>query len=258
MTRTKSEIGGILGTTLIHLAIVLYLILFGFERNVPTQEVGLVVNFGNVDEAAGLFEPSNYTPPKPRSETPTPAVSASPKKLITQDQESTVSLAEKKKKETSRHDIPNQHLQIKQQQQAKEISNQAAKAFEKASSKNTSQGLESFGSGNQGSQNGNADASGSATKGGDGYGNFSLTGRTLEGALPHPSYTIQEEGIVVIRITVNPQGNVTAASVSLQGTNTDNSTLRNAALLAAKQARFNTIEGTQQQSGTITYRFRLK
>ena len=78
------------------------------------------------------------------------------------------------------------------------------------------------------------------------------------GALPRPGYSIEAEGVVVVRITVNTQGKVIAASVDLSGTDTDNMELRNAAINAAKQATFNAIEGNQNQSGTITYRFRLR
>ena len=268
MTLTKSKNLGILGTVLIHALLILYLLAFGFHKKESTAEEGLLVNFGNVDEASGLFEPAgeiamNNTEATPASE-PSPAPKAD-QKMITQDQETSVSLSEKKKvteelrknKEAEQIRIREQKIQTEQNRKAAAIRNQAASAFGTSAGKGSSQGRALSGTGNQGVPTGDIRSTNTAG-GGTGYGHFSLNGRNLDGGLPHPSYSIQEEGIVVVQIIVSPKGNVTAASVALQGTNTDNATLRSAALSAAKQARFNAIAGSQVQSGTITYRFRLK
>ena len=91
-----------------------------------------------------------------------------------------------------------------------------------------------------------------------GYGTFDLGGRSLgTGSLPKPVYNVQEEGRVVVNITVNPAGQVISTSISPQ-TNTVNSALRKAAEDAAKKARFNTIDGVNNQTGTITYYFNLR
>ncbi len=68
---------------------------------------------------------------------------------------------------------------------------------------------------------------------------------------------MQEEGKVVVAITVNPAGYVIATSIDRQ-TNTVNPALRKAAEEAAKKARFNEVEGLNNQTGTITYYFNLK
>ena len=52
-----------------------------------------------------------------------------------------------------------------------------------------------------------------------------------------------------------PKPQTYAASVRK---NTVNSVLRKAAEDAAKKARFNTVEGVNNQTGTITYYFNLK
>lgn len=45
-----------------------------------------------------------------------------------------------------------------------------------------------------------------------GYGTFNLGGRSIgEGGLPRPAYNVQEEGRVVVSITVNPAGQVIAS-----------------------------------------------
>ena len=89
-------------------------------------------------------------------------------------------------------------------------------------------------------------------------GTFDLNGRSLSGeGLPSPVNTVQSEGRVVVTITVNPSGQVVATSINLR-TNTSDPKLRKAAEDAAKCARFNSINGVDNQMGTITYYFKLQ
>ena len=89
-------------------------------------------------------------------------------------------------------------------------------------------------------------------------GTFDLNGRSLSGdGLPRPVNTVQEEGRVVVTITVNPDGQVVGTSINLR-TNTSNPELRKAAEDAAKRARFNKIDAVDNQTGTITYYFKLR
>ena len=82
-----------------------------------------------------------------------------------------------------------------------------------------------------------------ANEGVGGYGSFNLNGRSIgAGGLPRPAYTIQEEGRIVINITVDPKGNVIFAEVG-RGTNIDNASMRKSALDAARKAKFNSISG---------------
>jgi TonB family protein len=75
------------------------------------------------------------------------------------------------------------------------------------------------------------------------------------GGLPRPEDRIAEAGTIVINITVDPRGDVIRAEIG-RGTNIDNPIMRTGALDAAKRAKFNSIQGTNNQSGTITYRYR--
>ena len=130
-------------------------------------------------------------------------------------------------------------------------------AFGKGSKMDVNQGTTAAGTGVEGSHNGNS-AQG-AKEGMGGYGTFDLGGRSLgEGGLPRPVYNVQEEGRVVVTITVNPAGLVIDATINLNQTKTMSSALRQAALNAAKKARFNTVSGLNNQIGTITYFFNLK
>lgn len=104
----------------------------------------------------------------------------------------------------------------------------------------------------QGSVNGNS-ATG-ASRGNAGYGKYDLGGRGIVGSLPKPSFNVNASGTVVVRITVNSNGEVISATPTT-GTTTADQTLRNTALNAAKKARFKTAEGAGNQVGTITYFF---
>ena len=90
-----------------------------------------------------------------------------------------------------------------------------------------------------------------------GYGTWDLGGRDLLGAFPKPSYSITEEGRVVVTITVDPEGNVIDTRINNR-TNTTSMQLRSAAEEAARKTKFNAINGDKNQTGTITYYFQLK
>ena len=138
---------------------------------------------------------------------------------------------------------------------AQAAANKIAGAFGKGS-KMGDKGTSAAGTGIEGSPTGNSD-SGSPT-GTGGYGTFDLNGRSLgPGGLPKPVYNVQDEGRVVVTIVVNPAGQVISTSINKR-TNTVNPALRKAAEEAAREARFNTVSGVNNQSGTITYYFKLK
>ncbi|SMO77034.1 TolA protein [Saccharicrinis carchari] len=148
--------------------------------------------------------------------------------------------------------------QEEQQRIADEARSKVGSAFGKSNSNSTSEG-EAGGQGNQGYVTGDAN---SKNRTGSGLGNsgsgFSLTGRSLVGSLPQPGYSIQEEGIIVVQVTVDKYGKVVAAEYQLKGSTTQNSTLKKAAIEAAKKARFNSDpNATAFQKGTITYHFEL-
>ena len=90
------------------------------------------------------------------------------------------------------------------------------------------------------------------------YGTWDLGGRDMLGELPRPAYDgIQEEGRVVVAITVDPDGNVVGTRIHNR-TNTANLQLRNAAEEAARRTKFNAVNIADNQTGTITYYFKLK
>ena len=149
-----------------------------------------------------------------------------------------------------------------EQQKIAEINSRASSAFGSggagtSDSKSTGQGV-SFPGGNQGSPTGSANSDNYGDGGGQGNGiSFSLAGRSAQ-SLPKPTYPGNEEGVVVVKVTVNKYGKTTSAEPGARGSTTYNAQLLNAAKQAALKARFNVDEKAPAfQQGTITYRFVL-
>ncbi|MDD4109466.1 MAG: hypothetical protein PHH93_12180 [Prolixibacteraceae bacterium] len=120
----------------------------------------------------------------------------------------------------------------------------------------------SFPGGNQGAPAGDPNA-GTYGPGGSGSGDqgtgvsYSLSGRNARN-LPKPVYPGNDEGLVVVNITVDKYGNVTAAEPGVRGTTIMNQSFWNEAKKAALKAKFNVDEDAPAfQQGTISYRFKL-
>ena len=285
MRLNKDDIYSLIGTFAFHGALLALLWFTVLRTEVPEEDGGVLVNFGNVDAAAGMFEPK-YTGVEPPQETttppppePEPQVETPKQEMITQDLEESVNLeqeakkkaeekrkqeeAEKKRKEAAeqeriRKEKEAEAKRLAEEQRKKEqaISNKVAGAFGIGNAAGNSQGDAATGTGNQGSPFGNSDHG--ANEGVGGYGSFNLNGRSIgAGGLPRPAYTVQEEGRIVVNITVDPKGNVIFAEVG-RGTNIDNASMRKSALEAARKAKFNPISGANNQSGTITYVYKFK
>lgn len=153
-------------------------------------------------------------------------------------------------------------LAAAEQRKAGEINNLAKNAFGgggkgNEGSKSTSQGV-TYGSGNQGTAQGTVGAAKYGSGGGIGDGiSANLDGRSAL-SLPKPYYPGNEQGIVVVQVTVDKNGRVTKAEAGFKGSNTADPDLISAAKKAALQAKFNVdASAPAYQVGTITYRFVL-
>ena len=86
-----------------------------------------------------------------------------------------------------------------------------------------------------------------------------LAGRTQNGSLPRPSYSVQKDGKVVVDIWVDNYGIVQKAVPGAEGTTVTDKDLWNEARKAAMKASFNmSADAPALQKGTITYIFKLK
>jgi len=120
--------------------------------------------------------------------------------------------------------------------------------------------------GNEGSPDGNPDTHGKGGTGhnpdGLGHGNgpggsgFSLKGRKI--LVPPPKVSDgKEEGIVVVYITVDKQGNVIDADPTGKGTTTSSGVLKSKARQAALQAKFSPDDKFETQRGSIVFKFQF-
>jgi TonB family protein len=186
------------------------------------------------------IENAPQTQPQPQVDEP----------LITQPDEPTVDMP-------TAEELEAQKRAEAERQAAERAAQQMASAFGKgfemgSKGEATEQPVE----GTQGSETGVSEAEKAVGIGVQGT--FDLNGRSLSGeGLPRPINTVQAEGRVVVTITVNPAGEVIATSINLR-TNTPDPQLRKAAEDAARRAKFNATDGIDNQTGTITYYFKLR
>ena len=227
------------------------------ESGVPV----MLGNMGNLDTDYEFTEVNSMPAPAPAA-IPTP-VAPQAEPAITQNLEETVAIesGEKEKPvkpvETPKQPTPEEIRAEQERQAAEQANNLLASAFGRSSTlqASTSQENTSETQGTPGSTEGNS-TQGKPTGVGS-YGTWDLGGRDMVGELPRPAYSIQEEGRVVVTITVDPDGNVVDTRINNR-TNTTNLQLRQAAEQAAKRTKFNAIGGENNQTGTITYYFKLK
>ena len=257
---------GLAGTILFHGMLLILLLYLAFRTPLPLPaEQGILVDFGNSATGSGNIEPrmSDPAPMQPRRETP-PA-SQPEEQILTQDMDETVALPEKPKipeKETSKEPQKETQKETQLVEQPKSVERTVdARAMYPGrgneASTATNQG-EADGQGNQGVTTGAPDVH-AYGEGGDAAGNkWGLSGRGLVGRLPLPTYDVNEDGIVVVTITVDKDGNVTRAAAGAKGTTTLNKMLHDAAEKAARQAKFTRNPNAIEQTGTITYIFKLQ
>jgi TonB family protein len=266
------------------LALLIIFVTFRFEIPEPTEE-GLLVNFGFDETGDGMFEPA----PEPVSSPPPPPSAgdeAAEEAILTQEFEEAV---EVKKKEPSPEELRRQAEARAAEQKRREeaeaerrrIEQETAERLKReeeqrradaararvsgalSNTKNTgttgqSQGT-AGGQGNQGVESGTPDATNYGDGGGDGNSTikYDLGGRGAL-SLVRPPYDIQEEGVVVVAITVDRSGRVTDATPGIKGSTTLSESLLKIAKEAALKTRFESKNDAPViQKGTITYIFKL-
>lgn len=266
--KQKGKYVGVCGALFVHLCLLLLLFLVGFTIPKPQEEGGVSVMLGEVPDAFGEAAPELVEVDVLPEEAPTQPIEQPEQPLLTQEVEETVAI-EKKQEEPINQKTP-EELEAERMAEEKRLAEEKAERERKIAEETARNRVANAfgrgaqmgdkgttsGKGVQGSQTGNADTG--LSQGAGGYGSFNLDGRSLgTGGLPRPVYNVQDEGRVVVTITVNPQGEVISTSINRQ-TNTVNPALRKAAEDAAKRARFNAVSGLNNQTGTITYYFNLK
>lgn len=241
-----------------HALVVLLLVLLKLHTPVLEEESGIPVELGNVAQAQGYTESYQFTEVSSmKSDVPNienaPQTQPQPQvdePLITQPDEPTMDMP-------TAEELEAQKRAEAERQAAERAAQQMASAFGKGFEMGSKgEATEQPEEGTQGTETGVAEAEKAVGIGVQGT--FDLNGRSLSGeGLPRPINTVQAEGRVVVTITVNPAGEVIATSINLR-TNTPDPQLRKAAEDAARRAKFNATDGVDNQTGTITYYFKLR
>jgi TonB family protein len=254
----KDKIRGILGTVLVHLGVIILLLLLGFSTPLPLPgEEGVEVNIGTDMEGSGFVQPEKVEvvekatpPPQPQTETI--------EEVVTQDIEE-APFAETSEEESVVEEIVEEVVKEEPKKVEPQVNPAALyKGKSEKSSNVTSEGITGK-EGDQGKPTGSIDSKKYLGQGGFGDGtSYSLAGRTPK-FLPAPSKTFQENGTVVVQITVNKSGYVVKAIAIDKGSNTTDTGLRKLAEQAALKAIFNpNRDAAEMQRGTITYHFVVK
>lgn len=276
-----------MGTIIIHVVVLAIMLILGFSPPPPPEiEEGILVNFGTDETGYGLIEPSEMarqeesTPPPP-----TPAVDVQDDEpLLTQNNEEAPEVkkvdpeaerirqekieadrrvreqleAERIRKE--QEEAERRRIEAEQKRQA-DIMNRTRDALANARNTGTSSTSEgdAGGTGNQGVPTGSVDSKvrGDGSGLGDKGISYDLLGRGYQ-SLPSPKYDYQEEGRVVVEVSVDRNGRVTQAVAGIKGSTTLDEYLLRVARDAALQARFDPKpDAPPTQKGTITYNFKL-
>lgn len=258
MRVTKSQIQGAVATLAVHAGAVVLLLILVMRTPQLEAESGIPVMLGNTELAKGHAESYQFTEVSSvKSDVPNienaPQTQPNPQvdePLITQPDEPTVEVPTPEEVEAQKRA---EAERLAAERAAQQMASAFGKGFEMGSKGIAEEAPEE---GTQGTQEGVAGADKAVGIGVQGT--FDLNGRSISGSgLPVPVNTVQDEGRVVVNITVNPAGQVIATSINRR-TNTVNPDLRKAAEDAAKRARFNVIDGVDEAHGTITYYFKLR
>ena len=275
---SKEKLYGIVGTLLFHLA-VLVLLYFIVMEQIPLQpEKSNIEMQSAIEDLAGeeFFEAKMMTDVQPQVSKSDPAPEAPAKDpLIAQNYEESmpVDTLDSKKQEKQKPVVSEEEKRRKEEaerlaaeeaarraaeeaeRKAKEkIANSVAGTFGKSSSLSSKSGeSEGEGVGSTGSTAGGTDK-GVVKGSGNGLGiEYKVGNHRVVGELDR-NIPVQEEGVVIVNVTVNPQGKVVSANAK-----TASIALKQAAEKAAYEIRFNNVSDlTENESGTITFRFNMK
>ena len=276
--------------TTIVMALLLFLIFtFGLKYFDPPLEYGIAVNFGTSNVGSGNVQPTEplksasseeevieETQQEEVEETvaETEPTSAPTEKVITQDSEESIKIkkqeeAKRKAEEADRQKKLEAERIIKQRKAAEE----KKKAEEAAKRKrlddmmgglNNSDGNATGGegddnqAGDKGNPNGDPNASGYYGNGGGGSGGNYRLGNRKAVSKPKPAYDCEEQGRVVVSISVDKSGRVISAQAGIKGTTNSAPCLLTRAKEAALKTRFNSdSKAPTKQVGSIIYNFSL-
>lgn len=267
----ESHIWGVVASIVTMLLLFLLLWFVYFDRPHVDEEEGIEVVYGDELEAGNdMQEPVGAPeagPSVPAVAVPKPSAPAAPSTndLIVQEHSQSLELqrqAEEKRRKAAEAEaeLRRQQAEAARLQREAEAAAAAKAAEEEAKRQKAAGAMAGLFGGGSGTGTGSGTTSGDKTQGnpvGKGSGSvggnrWSLSGRDVK-SLPKPNDTFEQEGTVVVSITVDASGKVVSAKAT-GGTVSDAKTKR-LAEEAAMKATF--TAGSSEVRGNITYTFKF-
>ena len=269
---TKHEKKSAVITSIIMGLLLLLIFFFGMKYQDPPEEYGIAVNFGTSDVGHGDIQPTEPVKTAPQPTSPekveevveeTPDEAPTEEDIITQDSEDAPVVAPTEKKTEPVKKPVEKKKEEKKKEEKKEPTpdKSTSDALNSLLGGKKSEGTSSQGhgddasGGDKGKPTGDIDASGYTGNGGSGGGNYNLHGRkALSKPIQKP--TCNEEGIIIIAITVDASGKVIKATYQSKGSTSSDPCLTKPAIAAASKTTFSKdAKNRARQIGTIKYRF---
>ena len=256
-------------TTAIYAVILVLLFFIRFwppynpENNVALAEGGggggVTVNFGDSDLGSGANYKSEVLNVKNQAKA-TPAKSTPDEAIITQENSAddandvVIPVKEKPKKPTPVEKPVTKP--VPEKPKVSNSTNDALSSIMKGSNKG-GDGDDKV-AGNKGKANGSLGSNGYYGSGGSGGGSGYSLGNRKALSKPAPKYTCNEEGKVVVEVTVDQNGKTINATAGIKGTTNTASCLLDQAKIAAMNTKWAPDENAPvKQTGKIIYNFSL-
>jgi outer membrane biosynthesis protein TonB len=248
-------------TSVIFVIILILCFFLGMSYMDPPPENGIAINFGTSEFGSGDVQPT-----EPIASAPQQAQSASQSTPVT-DEVATQDVADapvitnkKPQKETPREDTkPKETPKPTPSKSTTDALNSLLNGPKSDGKATGGQGDDNQ-PGDKGSVDGSLGGSygqGGGGKGTGGNGNYQLGNRNAL-TKPKPNYTCNEQGTVVVQITVNKSGKVIGANAGVRGTTNTAGCLLEQAKIAALNTKWEAdADAPDKQIGKIIYNFTL-
>jgi outer membrane biosynthesis protein TonB len=276
LLNTKEKRKSAVLTTLIMIAVFFAMFYVGLSYLDPPEEFGIALNFGTSNVGKGNLPPKQSIKPivektspqeqiKSEKQEPEQKVVAD-EKVLTQNSEEAIAIKQqqeaKKKAEAIAKKERERKAAIAKQKAEEEAKKKKLDALiggiNNANGKSDSGEGDDNQAGDKGKINGNPNVNGYYGNGGMGGNGDYFLGNRKPTNKPKPNYICNEEGLVVVEIKVDVQGNVIRAIAGVKGsTNTADCLVSQAKSAALKTKWQPDLEAPSQQTGYIKYRFKL-
>jgi outer membrane biosynthesis protein TonB len=252
------------------------LFFFGMRYLDPPEEFGIAVNFGTSDVGMGDIQPTEPLKSAPQEiaeqqeqiveEKVLESATTKAEEVLTQNTEDAIAI-KKQVEAKKRADEMARLERIKQDAIAKQKAEEDAKRKKLDAligGVSNSNGTASGGEGNdntagdKGKITGDPNANGYYGNGGNGGGGDYQLGNRKPISRPKPDYICDEEGVVVVSIEVDTNGNVIKATPGIKGSTNTAACLMSQAKEAALKTKWSSdSKAPSKQVGTIKYKFSL-